>query len=83
MKHPAAFCAGMAAAMFGFFPGYLIVLFCCANGQWHDYRLILTCAGYLLTAWTGGKIGQCISAYKDAAADTTGYCRPLRERGRR
>ena len=33
MKHPAAFCAGMAAAMFGFFPGYLIACSAARTGS--------------------------------------------------
>ena len=81
MKHPAAFCAGMATAMFVFLPGYIVVLFCCAP-TWHVFRCVLTCAGYLLTAWTGGKLGQCVSAYEDKAAEVTGYCHPVREKVR-
>jgi hypothetical protein len=78
MKHPAAFCAGLAVTTFALFPGYLVVLFYC-SAPWYDFRCILTCCGYTLAGWTGGKIGQCVPAYKDFKAHVTGYCHPIRE----
>ena len=82
MKHRGVFCAGFGAATFGLFVPYLVVLHYC-QAPWYVFRCVLTCATYLLAAWFGGKFAQCVSAYRDRAAQVAGYCRPLREEIRR
>ena len=81
-RHPAAFVAGSATATAGLFPGYMVVLFHC-HAPWYVLRCVLTCCGYVCAAVTAGQFGRCVAAYRDKAAQVTGYCHPVREASRR